>query len=213
MKYTFNRIITIFVSIVFVFLFLCLLYYIILFLNFDRNNYNNDKYWVNCIGTLIEANNCAECASKFEYSYNNVKYEEYSYMGIKTQILGSKYIIKVNPKMPKKYIPLEWKPIFTSDEKTHLTKGVTKKISGSFFVLSTGISTDSLSNEYIVFEYKIDDEKLERKQYLSPQYKTQFPNLGIGQTYLVEYWDEDVERAIIYFDKPVIDTINININK
>ena len=160
--------------------FLTAIFYLLVFTDFDRKNYNIDKTWVDCVGTLVETNSCAECASKFEYNYNNIEYEEYSHINVNTDILGEKYMIKVNPKMPKKYIPLNWKPVFTPDEKTHFTVGITRKISSCFFERSAGISRDSLSKEYIMFEYKIDDKWLEGYQHLSPQYKRQYPNLGIG---------------------------------
>lgn len=185
-----------------------ILFYFFSLLNYDKNNYNIDKNWIDCIGTLIERNNCAECSSKFEYNCNNIYYEEYSMLSTNCPVLGSKFWLKINPKFPKKYIPLDWKPVFTIDESTNFTKGTVKKIFGKWVgENATGINTDSLSKNGITYCYKIENENYQEYQMLPPNYKSLFSKLQIGQEYEVEYLIDNPERAIIHLDKPIVNTV------
>ena len=106
---------------------------IVLLLDFDLKNYEMDKSWKECIGVLSEVATDRSHSQKFSYNFEGVEYESFTYVNVSNDIVGSKYCIKVNPKKPTKIIPLEWKPIFTSDEKQGLQLDESKNLKKSLF--------------------------------------------------------------------------------
>ena len=178
----------------------------------DRKKYAHYKSWKMDTGTLIGLDHGGRGgASKFQYFFNNQQFEEYSKVNLMIcgNIVGEKYKILVNPQYLNVYIPLDWQPIFTLDERTSRSKGTILEISSKLALTKfTFISDDSLASHLIVFSYDFENTNRTRCQALPPYYQRLYPALQIGQSYEVEYWDEDPRRAIMHLDKPIKDLTN-----
>ncbi len=134
--------------------------------------------------------------------------ESYVNLCVCGNVHGEKYILKINPSDPERYIPIDWKPIFTMDEKRSFTKGILIDDIESLYAIPFLKKAGDSSASYCVFyAYYVLDSKYERCQHLPPNFKKLYRNLQKGQSYQVEYLDEDPRRAIIYLDTPIMDSI------
>lgn len=120
-------------------------------------------------------------------------------------VVGEKYIIKVNPADPNRYIPIIWKPVF-QDEATQVTRGDVSSIKRSTFDASAILFSRRkrlVSSDYeIYFDYIVDGVTYERSQYLPPDFDPGKSNIKFGDRFAVRYLVEDPRRAILELDNP-----------
>ncbi len=109
-------------------------------------------------------------------------------------VKGEKYKLLYDSLNPYKCDVVQNTPLFLPSEKTKKTIGKVTCL-GKYFC-----------------EYEYNDELsdntgadfyFKRSQDLPYDYKIKYPNLKLGQEYLVEYWVNDYRRSIIYLDKPI----------
>jgi hypothetical protein len=84
---------------------------------------------------------------------------------------------------------ITWNPVFLSGESTHYTVGTLIK----------------MHKNQVVFEYvyTISGKKYDRVQDLADDDRVKkHPELVNGAEFLVEYWAQNPEHAILYIDKP-----------
>jgi hypothetical protein len=104
---------------------------------------------------------------------------------------GEKYLLKYDTLNPGKGFGYEYllteHPVFLPNESTHYTVGTLIKAPKSY------PSFD--------FQYIISGKKYKRVQFLDDPVRNH-PQLVKGAEFLVEYWANNPERAILYIDKP-----------
>ncbi|MBC7554405.1 MAG: hypothetical protein H7257_10545, partial [Taibaiella sp.] len=113
------------------------------------------------------------------------------------QIKGERYTMRYNDKDPEDIEVDYWHPVFEKEENTHFTFARISKIQKkNFFSIGTAI----------VYNYTVNERKIEKCIYLRDDYKILYPNLKEGQFYEVEFWDKNVYRGVIHLEKPILDT-------
>ncbi len=178
------------------------MYFVVDFFNFDKKNYVVDETWIDTIGTLTELDHGGSGgASKFSYNYGGRAYEEYSQVDVSAYNIrrGEKYRVRINPKLPEKYVPIDWQPVFTSDEATEAT---TAKIVGLDHFRNYFIKDNKVSDYSVSFSYIVAGHTYERGQHLPPDFRHKWPDLREGQTYELTYLVSDPARAIISLERP-----------
>ena len=109
---------------------------------------------------------------------------------------GEKYLLKYDTLYPGgdfEHVELKTEhPIFLPGENTKYTVGTLKKVHKGFFSL-----------DYV---YTILGKEYSTSQSLADPAK-KYPQLVTGAEFLVEYWVNNPERAILYMDKPKKDNI------
>ncbi len=110
--------------------------------------------------------------------------------------LGEKYLIEYDSLYPDKRKLYREKPVFLQDEKTKFTVGT--------------IVDCHKKDELIGFKYKVNsiEKEFEKVQILglgNPVKK--YPQLVNGAKFVVEYWERNPQRAIIYINRPIKDSI------
>jgi hypothetical protein len=146
--------------------------------------------WVETIG-YIEGNT-SNCYIHYEVA--GVKYKTRYASKYGSLDEGEKSSLKYNKINPTEVEILYWKPIFLKEESTIIFSGCIKKIYWFHWKES----------KYAVrYTYNINGVNIRREQVLPPNYKELYPNLKEGQSYQVECWAENPQRAIIHLDKPI----------
>ena len=107
---------------------------------------------------------------------------------------GEKYLIEYDSLYTDKQILYREKPVFLPDEKTKFTIGTLVRVHKNY--------------ELIGFNYKVNsiEKEFEKVQILDRQVKN-YPQLVNGAKFVVEYWERNPQRAIIYIDRPIKDSI------
>lgn len=165
----------------------------------DRS-YKVDSSWVNAVGelTLLDHGGSGGC-SRFSYWYNSKYYDDYSNIDFNVygNVLGEKYIIKLNPHSPEKYVPVGYLPVFEKDEETGTTDG---KVTYFRTIDPLLVKKDTLFGGYISFSYTIDGEKYERGQNIRWTSSKALSSNIVNNNYIVEYLVNNPQRAIIRID-------------
>ncbi len=162
---------------------------------YSKGQTTDNSNWVDCVGVLTRKVYGKSSVGEFEYEYkgNVIRSKSTNGISIYGAVVGEKYIVKVNAKSPEKYIPVEWKPVFTDEEDCDSTVGVVKKIKKfRFFCNDTTVAT-----HMVTFTYIIDDEEYERSQVLPPLFKEKHLNFKEGNQYVVKYFIPNPQRAIL----------------
>ncbi len=148
------------------------------------------KEWVETIGFI-------KGSPSNYYIYNKVNEIEYrKRYGYLVGMLyeDEKCKIRYDLNDPNQIEILYWHPCFLPNEPTFVTNAEIKLIQKANIL-------SKLNN--INFQYTFGDIQFERNQILPPNYKELYPDLKEGQTYEVECWVENPQRAIIHLDKPI----------
>lgn len=182
---------------------------------FQGKYYQYDSTWVDDTGTLVQLAHGGRGGSSFlHYVFNGQDYEIYSHynLSIWHNVLGEKYVIKVNPQDPEKYVPLSWLPVFSAEEEKGVTIGTIDEIKENRPLYRHRSEKILLSDHSVFFTYIIHgtefDTGYKREQDLPPDYTSMFPMLKVGQTFEVHYWKEKPGRAIIFLDRPRAEDVN-----
>ena len=197
----------------------CIILFFIHFSNFmdsfTTKDYIPDRSWVEIPGSFSKYSHVpkgTECA--FDYVYNGRKYDRISSGGYDIDKyyakIGDKFMLKINPKSPEKYLPIRWKPLFLPKEKTSLVPGIILNIKrsekSSFFLFRNYFHKqfDSPFSKYrIGFSYEVSSISYEKGQYLSPYLDSLNEKIKIRQKFEVEYLIDNPQRAIIHIDKSI----------
>ena len=128
----------------------------------------------------------------FEYYVGNKKYQDPGETSMPWAPKGEKYLFRYDKLHPENqectYLITEH-PVFLPEEMTAYTYGTLEKI--------------SRSHESFDFKYTILEKKYERVQNLAfGDPVKNHPQLVNGAEFLVEYWVQNPQRAILYMDKP-----------
>ena len=156
--------------------------------------------WVEVVGKLTKQSHGKSSATEFEYTYNGETYNRVSsgrdvVKGNKT-VLGELYVLKVNPNKPEQYIILPWKMVFNESEVIDSCIGKIIKVGEAN---PFGVKFRKMEFEYVAY-----GKLYTRYQYISLEDIVFFPKLRKNQCYPVTFWQEDPQRAILYFDRPVV---------
>jgi hypothetical protein len=96
---------------------------------------------------------------------------------------GDRYILIFEKENPQKCEVLLERPVFLNGEEVRESEGIIKKVS-------------KIAKDFVRYEYIIEGKTYSRTQLLSKEFKP-----IVGQKYVVYYWVENPQRAIIYLDK------------
>lgn len=127
---------------------------------------------------------------EFEFEVNGriYKYRRFRTIGY---VLGDKFELVYDTIYPEGVRKLlAYKPVFLKDEKTGFTIGE--------------VSFAKKSDYLFVFKYKVNAIKHERIQFLENEVRT-FRSLSKGGVYMVEYWLDNPQRSILYYDQPILE--------
>ncbi len=156
--------------------------------------------WEDSVCKIIKLGYGKGPGNKAKYIYKGVEYEEFSERSVSIygMVPGEKYAIKINPENPKKYVILDWKPVFTNDEHTCFTSGrVTRVYRFGYFK-----KNPERSKYGVEFVYKVGDIEIERSQHLPPSCMN-YCNIRKGDVYEVAFLHDDVYRSILNIDNKI----------
>jgi len=169
-----------------------------------------DSTWEDHVGVFSKFDHGPKGnGSTFDYEFKNKSFgrvQSHGNLKIYGLVIGEKYIIKINPKDPSRYYPVNWKPVFTADEQTDTTTGTILKCEylrdhTNYFFYNYKIPFDTISNYKIRYEYRYSDKIKVREQFLSPYNDATNKHITAGQRFMVVYLTKLPERAILYTDK------------
>lgn len=154
------------------------------------NRENPEKNLKTTIATITKIKSGGRISHEVEYTFssNNVEYTTNS-NPIKNPIMGEKYIVEFDSLNPNKCKIRADKPVFLSHEVTKYTIGYLDVLNTNFFT--------SLS-----FTYYIDGKKFTKSYEPESGIAKRYPNFKERKKYIVKYWVENPERAIILPDQP-----------
>jgi hypothetical protein len=127
----------------------------------------------------------------YEYYVGNKKYQGTEKQDLTWAPYGEKYLVVYDSLYPEdqKYVHLiTGCPVFLPGEVTNYTVG---KIIGDMYIRKDFVTYE--------FEYTILGKTYQRIQFLDGR---DHPELTNGAAFMVEYWVENPQRAILYADKP-----------
>ena len=126
--------------------------------------------------------------AKFEFNYNKKEY--FTTSGADNYVVGEKFLVKFDSIHPWKNQIMLDSPIFLENEKTGVAVGyLDRLINIKFF-------------KRITFIYYIDGKKYEHSYEPGKDIENRYPKFKKGKKYLVKYWLDNPERAIIQPDQP-----------
>ena len=160
----------------------------IMLLSFCSTKHNQSVEWVETIGT-IEAESPPYW---IYYKIDDIQYRERFYLKNYGIVSGEKYSMRYNVDNHSEIEIEYWNPIFEKGETTHLTIGRIKRI------VCPRFKEPKCLIDYV---YEVNGEKIDKTQSLPPIYKK--GTFNEGQSFQVEFWDKNVNRAVIYLDRPV----------
>lgn len=160
----------------------------------DSPEINNPKYTIGEIVRFTQGTKSSGLGAVIQYVVDEIEYETtIGSFADKANVIGEKYKVKYDSQNPEKRVVLTESPVFLDDELTRTTKGKITKFSLTSHKGRTGF----------IFKYKISNKDFIKAQTIQSNYKEQYPDLKEGNSYEVEYWEQNPERAIIYLDKPI----------
>ena len=162
--------------------------------------YKKSSLWPEVEGVLTRQSMGKSSHTDFEYFYNGKKYNGPSSGGdaitaYKT-VLGEVYILRVNPQKPEQYTIQSWRVGFKAGEKVDSVIGKIKLV-GEWHPFGKTLRE-------MEFEYNAYGTIYTRKQKISPYDTVDFPKLENGQCYPVVFWQENPQRAVMYFNRPAV---------
>jgi hypothetical protein len=137
----------------------------------------------------------------FEYYVGNIKHQGISTEDLTWAPYGEKYLMIYDSLYPEnqKYVHLITDcPVFLLGEVTNYTVG---KILGDMYIRKDFVTYE--------FEYTILGKTYQRIQFLDGR---DHPELTNGSEFMVEYWVENPQRAILYTDKPKKDGMPFSVS-
>lgn len=105
-------------------------------------------------------------------------------------IKGEKFKVEYSVKNPNKSRVLKEYPLFTKGEKTS-------------FVIGKLTNYNSFFSTSLRYEYWVGNKKYERRHYQKENSDELYPYVEEGQLFVVEYWEKDPRRSIIYLDRHI----------
>lgn len=146
--------------------------------------------WIETIG-FIEGNT-SNCYINYEVAGKAYKVRYASKYGSFYE--GEKSYLRYNRNDPNDVQILYWKPTFLREEQTILACGHIKKVYWFHW---------KEPKHALTYTYTIEGVSITRVQVLPPNYKELYPDLKEGQSYEVECWAENPQRAVIHLEKPI----------
>lgn len=125
-----------------------------------------------------------------------------------SNVVGSKFIINYDSLKPWHYDALYFAhPIFFSDENTDITVA---SVTDLFIADGKRGYVDNISYQYEILSKEGSKKKRYFFNIVLDSGISSYKGLTKGSKYLLQYWTENPQRAIIHLDKPVRDTGSVS---
>ena len=171
----------------------------------DKEKYTITPQWIVVMGTISKIEGGEGYTPFFSYNVNEKSFDCSSYKDFSTTgfIAREKYMLNVNNQHPECYVPLDWTPLFTGDERRK--KAIATIVRVWKFKYKVFFSPiEAIQSRYEeMFRYSVNGEEHERGQHLPPNFDAKNSSVKKGGSYEVEYWVDNPQRAIIHLDKPL----------
>ena len=139
--------------------------------------------------TIIGYDYAGRGGTSAKYSFINNKKEFFNLTSAE-YVLGEKFLVEFDSIYPEKNRIMLDHPIFLESEKTAIAIGYLDKLINTWFF------------KRITFIYYINGKKYEHSYEPGKDIENRYPKFKKGKKYLVKYWLDNPERAIIQPDQP-----------
>jgi hypothetical protein len=138
---------------------------------------------VETVGTVVNFITATRGSdAKIKYYVEGKEYVTYT-VNDEGMAKGDRYILVYEKGNPQKSEVLLERPVFLAGEETKESEGTIKKVS-------------TIAKDFVRYEYVVEEKIYSRTQLYSKEF-----NPIEGQKYIVWYWIDNPQRAIIYLDK------------